>query len=116
MTPMTPRPRRLSARINRGIIIAFVLGMIYILFFHVDERDARMTGTARATVVTAESTGRSNRYEYRYVVGGRTYQGSALLSGFAFAAGSAAIACFDPEDPSQSMLKRMDSSCGPGAG
>ena len=99
-----------------GVAAAFAAVMAYFIFFHVDERDRRLSGEAAATVHEASRSGKSIRYRYRYDVDGRTYEGTALTKNFSLGVGKPAKACFDPNDPSQSMLKPVSSKCGSGKG
>ena len=99
-----------------GLAAAFVAVMVYLVFFHVDARDQRLSGEAAALVYDEVRSGRNVRYLYRYTVDGRSYEGTALTKNLAIGKGKPAKACYDPADPSQSMLKPPASRCGSGRG
>jgi hypothetical protein len=112
--PMTPGQRRVWRRVQLGLIIAVAAILVYVTFFHVNDHELRLTGTADATIVSDELSHRAMIYHYRYVVAGRVYQGEELSSNFAFGVGISAKACYDPGEPSRSILKPMGATCGSG--
>ena len=102
--------------VSWGLVGGFLAVMVYLIFFHVDERDKRLSGEAAAIVYDVSGAGKSTEFHYRYTVAGKTYEGTALTTNFALDVGRPAKACYDPKDPSQSMLKPMASECGSGMG
>jgi hypothetical protein len=103
-------------KLYSGLAVGFSAVMVYLIFFHVDPRDRRLSGEAAALVHDEVRSGRNVRYLYRYAVAGRTYEGTSLTKNVSIGKGKPAKACYDPDDPSQSMLKPMGSRCGSGKG
>ena len=106
----------MGKRIWWAVGTGFVAVMVYLVFFHVDDRDARLSGEAAATVYDSSRSGRSTEFRYRYTVAGKTYEGTLLTTNLSLAVGRPAKACYDPRDPSRSLLKPMSSECGSGRG
>lgn len=106
----------MGKRVWWGLGAAFLAALVYLVFYHVDERDKRLTGDAVATVYDSRRSGKSKRLQYRYTVAGKAYEGTELTTNFSVGVGRPARACYDPRDPSQSKLKPMSSTCGSGKG
>ena len=103
-------------RVSWAVAAVFLAVMVYLVFFHVDERDQRLSGDAVATVYDVSRSGKNTRYHYRYTVGGTAYEGSQSSKNLSLGVGRPARVCYDPQDPSRSNLKPMSGTCGSGAG
>ena len=99
-----------------ALAASFVAVMVYLIFFHVDARDKRLSADAVATVYEVGRSAKSTRYRYRYTVAEKTYEGTELSKNVSLGVGRPAKACYDPKDPSQSKLKPMSGTCGSGKG
>ena len=105
------------------VIVGFIVSIVIVLaVWRGRAWRARLTAEAPASVTNVMTREvrrrRSNRDEtvvtYRYVVGGITYTGERTHSGRhnEYSPGTPWKACYDPSNPSDSLLVAPDYQCG----